>query len=93
MGSVDACSSEPSVEDATPNDVEGGYYCPSLVDHLELKPFDVLTSSHPKNEMRLAVVSGTKALHDVGFLLLSPLTKLSVLQESAKTSCFANYRF
>ncbi len=45
--SVDVCSSEPGVEDATPNDVEWGYYCLGLVDHSELKPFDVLTSFRP----------------------------------------------
>ncbi len=50
MESVDAHSSEPGVEDATLNDVEGGYYCHRLVDHLELRPFDVSTSSRPKVE-------------------------------------------
>jgi hypothetical protein len=32
------------VEDVTPNDVKWGYYCPRLVDHLELMPFEVSTS-------------------------------------------------
>ncbi len=62
MESIDAHSSEPSVEDITPNDVKWGYYCPRLMDHSELKPFDVLTSLHPKNETRLAVVGGTKTV-------------------------------
>jgi hypothetical protein len=90
MESIDAHSSEPSVEDITPNDVKWGYYCPRLMDHSELKPFDVLTSLHPNNETRLAVVGGTKTLHDVGSFLLSPLMEFGILQESAKTSSFAN---
>jgi hypothetical protein len=57
---VDACSSELDVEDATRNDVEGGYYCSRLVDHSELKPIDVSTSFHPKNETRLAKVVAWK---------------------------------
>jgi hypothetical protein len=50
MELVDVCSNEPGVEDATPNDVKRGYYCIGLVDHLELRPFDVSTSSHLENE-------------------------------------------
>jgi hypothetical protein len=66
MESVDVCSSEPNVEDVALNDVEGGYHCHRLVDHLELKPFDVSTSFHPKVETRLAVASGMEGWHDVG---------------------------
>jgi hypothetical protein len=33
--------------------------------HLELRPFDVSTSSSSKIETQLAIASGTKALHDV----------------------------
>jgi hypothetical protein len=72
-------SSELGVEDTTPNDVEQGYYCLGLVDHLELRPFDVLTSSHLENETRLTAIGGVKALHDVGSFLLSPLTELGIL--------------
>jgi hypothetical protein len=36
---------ELDVEDVEPNDVKWGYYCPRLVDHLKLRPFDVSTSS------------------------------------------------
>jgi hypothetical protein len=93
MESINPHSSEPSVEDATPNDVKWGYHFLGLVDHLKLRPFDVLTSFHPKNETQLAVVGGTKALHDVGSFLLSPLMEFGILQESVKTSNFANYRF
>jgi hypothetical protein len=78
MGSIDACSNEPNVEDTTPNDVEGGYYCPRLVDHSELKPLNVSTSFHPKNETQLVIAGGMEALHDVGILLLFPLTKLNI---------------
>lgn len=63
------------------------------MDHLELRPLDVLTSSSPKIEMWLVVVSRVEALHDVGLFLFSPLTKFGISQESAKSSDFANYRF
>jgi hypothetical protein len=93
MQSVDVCFGEPDVEDVTPNDVEQGYYCPRLLDHSELKPLEVSTSSGPKIEMQLVVASGMEVLHDVGPLLLSPFTELGILQESTKTFGFANYRF
>jgi hypothetical protein len=93
MESVDVCFGEPYVEDVAPNDVEWGYYCPRLVDHSELKPFEVLTSSRPKIETQLAATNGVEALHDVGPFLFSPFTKLGILQESTKTFGFANYRF
>jgi hypothetical protein len=93
MELVDACSSELDVEDATPNDVEWGYYCPRLVDHSKLKPIEVLTSFSPEIETQLAIVGGVEALHDVGPLLLSPLTELGISQESTNSSSFANYRF
>jgi len=70
--------SEPDVEDVALNDVKWGYYCPKLVDHLELRPLEVSTSSHPKIEMQLVAASGVKALHDVGPLLLSPFTEFSI---------------
>jgi hypothetical protein len=41
--------------------------------------------------MQLVVASGMEALHDVGFCLFFPITKLGILQESATTSNFANY--
>jgi hypothetical protein len=90
MELVDVHFGEPDVEDVTPNDVDWGYYCPRLVDHLELRPFEVLTSSCPKIEMRLVAASGAEALHDVGPFLFSPLTKLGISQEIFG---FANYRF
>jgi hypothetical protein len=93
MESIDVCSNELGVEDATPSDVEQVYCCPRLVDHSKLRPFDVLTSSYPKNETQLATIGGSKTLHDVGSFIFSPFTKLGILQESAKTSNFANYRF
>jgi hypothetical protein len=69
MESNDVCFNKLGVEDTTPNDVEWGYYCPKLMDHLELKPLEVSTSYGPKIEMQLAVVGGLEALHDVGPLL------------------------
>ncbi len=51
MELVDAHFNETDVEDATPNDVEEGYYCPRLGDHLESKPLDILTSSSLEIEM------------------------------------------
>jgi hypothetical protein len=51
METVDACFSELGVENTTPNDVEQGYYYARLMDHSELRPLDVSTSSRPKNEM------------------------------------------
>jgi hypothetical protein len=48
------------------------------VDHLELRPFDVSTSSGLEIEMWLVATSGAEALHDVGALLHSPLTKLGI---------------
>jgi hypothetical protein len=93
MELVDAHFSEPGVEDAIPNDVKWGYYCPRLVDHSKLKPIEVLTSFGPEIEMQLAIAGGVQALHDVGPLLLSPLTKLGISQESTNSSSFANYRF
>ncbi len=59
---------------------------------MQLRPFDVLTSSGLEIEMRLVIIGNAKALHDVGALLLSPLTKLGITQESAKFSNFANYK-
>jgi hypothetical protein len=56
-----------------------------------LKPLDVLTSFHLKDETRLAIASGVEVLHDVGSFLLSPLTKFGILQKSAKPSNFSNY--
>jgi hypothetical protein len=53
MELVNVRSSELGVEDTTPNDVERAYYCLGLVDHLELRPLDVLTSFHHENETRL----------------------------------------
>jgi hypothetical protein len=38
------------LKDGTPHDVELGHYCPRLVDHSEVSPFHVLTSSCAKNE-------------------------------------------
>ncbi len=73
MESVDVRFSKPSVVDTTPNDVEWGYYCPKLVDHLELKPLKVSTSSSPKIETQFAIVGGVEALPNVGPLLFSPL--------------------
>lgn len=93
MESVDVFFSKPNVEDVTPNDIEKGYYCPRLVDHLELRPLEISTSSSLEIETRLAIIGGVEALHDVGPLLLSPFTKLGISQESAKTSGLANYRF
>ncbi len=61
------------------------------MDQLEFRPIDVLTSFCSKNEMQLVVASGMEALHDVGFCLFFPITKLGILQESATTSNFANY--
>jgi hypothetical protein len=43
--------------------------------------------------MQLVIIGNAEALHDVGALLLSPLTKLGITQESAKFSNFANYKF
>jgi hypothetical protein len=51
MELVEAHSSEPNVVDATPNDVEWGYYCVGLVDQSELRPLDVLTSFCFENGM------------------------------------------
>jgi hypothetical protein len=93
MELVEAHSWGPDVEDVTPNDVKWGYYCRRLVDHLQLRPFDVLTSSGLEIEMRLVIIGNVETLHDVGALLLSPLTKLGITQESAKFSNFANYKF
>jgi hypothetical protein len=67
MESVDARSSELGVEDITPNDVERGYYCTKLVDHLELRALHVLTSFHPKNQTWLAVAGSMEVVHDVFF--------------------------
>jgi hypothetical protein len=50
MELIDAWSNEPGVEGITPNDVEWGYYCLELVDHLELRALDVLTSFPLQNE-------------------------------------------
>lgn len=50
MELVEACSNELDVEDVTTNDVEWEYYCAGFIDQSELRPLDVLTSSHPKNE-------------------------------------------
>jgi hypothetical protein len=66
MESVDVYSSELDVENAALNDVKGGYYCRKLVDHLELKPYDVCTSSHPEVETQLVIASGMEGSHDVG---------------------------
>jgi hypothetical protein len=41
----------------------------------------------------LVIIGSAEALHDVGTFLLSPLTKLGIMQESAKFSDFANYKF
>lgn len=51
MELIEAHSSEPNVVDATPNDVKWGHYYVGLVDQLELRPFDVLTSFRLENEM------------------------------------------
>jgi hypothetical protein len=79
MELVDAHSSELRVEDITPNDVERGYYFPRLVDHLELKALDVLTSFRPENETHLAVVSSMEVVHDVSSFLVYPLPELGIL--------------
>jgi hypothetical protein len=50
MELVDVCFSKPGVAYTSLNDVERGYYCPELVDHLELRPFEVLMSSSPEIE-------------------------------------------
>jgi hypothetical protein len=86
MESVDVRYSVPDVENATPNDVKQGHYCLGLVDHLELKPSNVLTSLCPKNETRLVTVDGVEGVHDVGSLLLYPLMELGILQESVTIS-------
>jgi hypothetical protein len=93
MESVNARSNELSVEDVTPIDVKWRYYCPRLVDHLELRPLDVLTSSSLEIEMWLAAVGAAKALHVVGPFILSPFTKFGMSQESAKSTEFSNYMF
>jgi len=93
MELVNACSSEPGVEDVTPNDVEHVYYYPRLVDHLEMKPIEISTSFSPKIETQLATASGIETLHDVGPLMFFPLTELGISQESVKSFGFANYRF
>jgi hypothetical protein len=41
MELVDVRFNEPNVEDGALNDVKGGYYCRKLMDHSELRPFDV----------------------------------------------------
>ncbi len=61
------------------------------MDHSKLRPLDVLTSSHLKNEIRLAVINGVEGVHDVDSFLFYPLMKLGILQESATTSGFAIY--
>jgi hypothetical protein len=93
MELVNACSSEPGVEDVAPNDVEHVYYYPRLVDHLEMKPIEISTSFSPKIETQLATASGIETLHDVGPLMFFPLTELGISQESVKSFGFANYRF
>jgi hypothetical protein len=93
MELVNACSSEPSVENVAPNDVEQVYYYPRLVDHLELRPIEISTSFGLEIETQLATASGIEALHDVGPLMFFPLTELGISQESAKSFGFANYRF
>jgi hypothetical protein len=80
MELIDVRSNEPNVEDAALNDVEWRYYCFRLVDHLKLKPLDVLTSSCLENEIQLAIASGPKTMHDVGSLLFYPLMELGILQ-------------
>jgi hypothetical protein len=91
MESVNVCFSALGVEDTTPHDVELGYYCPGLVDHSKLSPFHVLTSTFLKNETKFVIIGGVEVVRDVGLLLFHPLTKLTILQESATTSSFANY--
>lgn len=79
MELVDGRSREFNVEDITPNDVEWGYYYPELVDHLELRALDVLTSFRPKNQTQLAVVGDMEVVHDVNFFLVYPLLELNIL--------------
>jgi hypothetical protein len=93
MELVEVHPNEPNVEDSTLNDVEQGYYCPRLVDHLELRSLDVSTSSSLKIEMRLGAFGGLEALHDVGIHLFFPFTKLGISQKNAKSSDFSNYKF
>jgi hypothetical protein len=92
MELINVYFNEPNVEDGALNDVEEGYYCCKLVDHSKLRPFDVSTSFHPKVETLLDVVNDMEGWHDVGLLLVFPLMELDILQESAKTCGFSNYR-
>ncbi len=92
MELVDVRFNEPNVEDGALNDVKGGYYCRKLMDHSELRPFDVWTSFCPKVETRLVVANGMEGWHDVDPLLVFPFMELDILQESAKTFGFSNYR-
>jgi len=50
MKLVDVRSNALGVEDITLHDVELGYFCLRLVDHLEVNPFHVFTSPCAKNE-------------------------------------------
>jgi hypothetical protein len=79
MELVDVRFSELSVEDITPNDVERGYYYPELVDYLELRALDVLTSFPLKNETRLVVVGHMEVVHDVNSFLIDPLLEFNIL--------------
>ncbi len=80
MELVNVRSTELGVKDATSNDVERGYYYLGLVDHSKLRT-------------QLMTTSGVEVVHDVGSLLLYPVTKLGILQESliSMTFSFANY--
>jgi hypothetical protein len=79
MELINVHSSEPDVEDVTLNDVERGYYCFRLVDHSELRPFDVSTSSHLENETQLGATGGAKTLHVMGSFLPFPFMELGIL--------------
>jgi hypothetical protein len=51
MELVSVCSNALNVEDVTLHDVEPRYFCPRLVEHLEVKPLHVFTSPCAKSEM------------------------------------------
>ncbi len=79
MELIDAWSNEPGVEGITPNDVEWGYYCLELVDHLELRALDVLTSFPLQNETWLVVAGRMEVVHDVNSFLVDPLLEFNIL--------------
>jgi len=90
MELVDARSNAFGVEDITLHDVEPKYFCPRLVEHLEVNPLHVFTSPCAKNETQLVRLNCMDDANEMGSLWFYPHIEF-VLQEGATTFCFANY--